>query len=70
MRAAHASACAWFPADTVTSPRARSSGKRERTLLSAPRGLKEPVFWKFSHFKCSRAPARLPSAVAENIGVR
>ena len=50
-RAAHATAAAWLPAETVTSPRARSASDSDRTLLSAPRGLNEPVFWKLSHLR-------------------
>src|SRR5450759_4720133 len=44
LRAAHATACAWLPADTVTRPRAFSTSESDRTLFKAPRGLKEPVF--------------------------
>src|SRR5262249_4384002 len=40
------------------------------TLLSAPRGLKEPVFWNDSHLRWSATPARAPSVAAETIGVR
>src|SRR5947209_13779297 len=34
IRVAQASAWAWLPAETVTSPRARSSGDSDRTLRS------------------------------------
>ena len=70
MRAAQAAACAWFPADTVTRPRARSSGESNITLFSAPRGLNEPVFWRFSHLTYNATPARAPSPLAERSGVR
>src|SRR5258705_11753795 len=52
------------------SPFERSAGERESTLFRAPRGLKEPVFWKLSHLRKSRTPARSPSEDAERIGVR
>ena len=42
--AAHATAPAWLPAETVINPRPRSSPVRVKTLLSAPRALNEPVF--------------------------
>src|SRR5437667_3979253 len=60
IRAAQATAWAWFPAETVTSPRRLSSSASPSTLLSAPRGLNEPVFWKLSHLRKSRTPARSP----------
>ena len=34
--------------ETARPSRPRES---ESTLFSAPRGLKEPVFWKLSHFR-------------------
>src|SRR5687767_9609381 len=70
IRAAHATAAAWFPAETVTRPRDRSASVKERTLLSAPRALKDPVFWKLSHFKCSRTPASAPRPDEDKSGVR
>src|SRR5215471_3070522 len=70
IRAAQATAWAWLPAETVTSPRALSSALKERTLLRAPRGLNEPVFWKLSHFRCRRTPRRRPSCDDDTIGVR
>ena len=69
-RAAHATAAAWLPAETVTRPRARSASGSDSTLLSAPRALKEPVFWKLSHFRKSRTPARSPSRTEDTSGVR
>jgi hypothetical protein len=47
--AAHASACAWLPELWVTTPRPAIEGSSARTAESAPRALKEPVFWKLSH---------------------
>ena len=46
--AAHASAWAWLPAETLITPRSRSSGVSDRILLSAPRALNEPVRWNSS----------------------
>src|SRR5690348_10816627 len=54
----------------VMTPRAFSSSLSELSLLSAPRGLNDPVFWKSSALKCSRAPMRSPSAVEVIVGVR
>jgi hypothetical protein len=50
-RAAHATAAAWLPAETVTSPRPRSSPESDRTRFNAPRALNDPVFWKLSHLR-------------------
>ena len=38
-------------------------------MLSAPRGLNEPVFWKLSHLSASRTPARSPRLREESTGV-
>src|SRR5438270_5473643 len=62
--AAYATACAWFPADQVTTPRARSSGVSAAIRLKTPRTLNEPVFWKSSAFRCA------PSVSEEKVGVR
>ena len=70
IRAAQATAAAWFPADTVTSPRPRSSALSDKILFNAPRALNEPVFWKLSHFKWSRTPAGPASCDADKSGVR
>src|SRR5579864_8268879 len=67
---AHATACAWFPADHVTTPRARSSWVSDASLFSTPRGLNEPVFWNSSALRKARAPIRSPSVVEPNVGVR
>src|ERR1044072_1737780 len=69
-RATHATAWAWFPADTVTSPRARFSGGSASTRLSAPRGLNEPVFCRLSALSQSETPARSPPARALTSGGR
>src|SRR5207244_663087 len=62
--AAHATACAWFPADHVTTPRSRSSGVSAARRLSAPRALNEPVFWN------SSALSETPRALEPKVGVR
>src|ERR1051326_8875645 len=68
-RATHATAWAWFPADTVTSPRARFSGGSASTRLSASRGWNEPVFCRLSALSQSETPAGSPSARALRTGV-
>src|SRR4030095_16665993 len=68
--AAQATAAAWLPAETVTRPRSRSATDSERTLLSAPRALKDPVFWKLSHLRDSRTPQRADNCAVEKTGVR
>src|SRR5581483_9022321 len=70
LAAAYATACAWFPADQVTTPRAFSSSPSERSFASTPRGLNEPVFWKSSALRKARTPRRPPSAADEKVGVR
>ena len=57
-RAASASAWAWFPLLCVTTPRSAVAASSFRTAFVAPRYLKLPVFWKFSHLKNSRRPLR------------
>ena len=55
--AANASAWAWLPALAAATPaRSRSSGSR-RTAFSAPRGLNEPVRWRFSALSRTVAPS-------------
>ena len=52
-----------MPEEWVTTPRAAVSSSRDQTALLAPRNLKEPVRWKFSHLKYReepRASSRLP----------
>src|SRR5204862_4970140 len=51
--AAHATACAWLPAEMVITPRSRSSDVSALILLSAPRSLNEPVRWNSSHLRCA-----------------
>jgi hypothetical protein len=55
--AAQESAAAWLPDEWVATPRPASESESERTAFTAPRALKAPVFWKFSHLKKISAPA-------------
>ena len=55
-RAAHATACPWFPAVAATTPAARSASVSELIVLTAPRALKEPVRCRFSAFSSTRRP--------------
>ena len=55
-RAWKASAKAWFPAETATTPFSRSSGVNNSSLFSAPRSLKEAVKFRFSNFSHSSQP--------------
>src|SRR6185436_14093386 len=50
-RAAIATACAWLPEEYATTPRDRSSLGVEKMKFDAPRILKAPPVWKFSHLK-------------------
>src|SRR5436190_9974862 len=70
IRAARATACAWFPEDIVTTPRAASSSLRERIAFEAPRNLNAPIFWKFSHLKKSEAPVLWSKVLHVRTGVR
>ena len=45
------------------TPRARSSGPSEASLVSTPRGLKLPVFCRSSAFRKARPPNARPSVV-------
>ena len=54
----------------MATPRAASASLRENTALAAPRNLKAPTFWKFSHLKNSSAPVRPFRAAQVNTGVR
>ncbi|CAM5733841.1 hypothetical protein STENM223S_02950 [Streptomyces tendae] len=55
---ASATPCAWLPALAATTPAARSSGSSPAIRTYAPRSLKEPVRWRFSHFSSTGAPTR------------
>src|SRR3984893_3809592 len=68
-RAARASAAAWLPEECVATPWRACDSDRAKTALVAPRALKAPHFWKFSHLKCSCAPAWAFSVVLVSTGV-
>jgi len=69
-RAASASAWAWLPEEWVATPRRASASDSENTALAAPRNLKAPTFWKFSHLKNSSAPTRAERLAQVRTGVR
>src|ERR1700692_119928 len=56
MRAANATAWAWFPDENATTPRFRAEASSLANALNAPRNLKAPMRWKFSHLKNTFAP--------------
>lgn len=66
----HATPCAWLPALAATTPRARSSSESPVIRTYAPRGLNEPVRWRFSHFSHTSPPHRSDSARDATTGVR
>src|SRR3984893_3502817 len=68
-RAADARAAACLPEECVATPRRACDSDSANTALVAPRALKAPDFWKFSHLKYSRAPARASSVVLVSTGV-
>ena len=59
-----------MPADIAITPRARSGGVSEASLLSAPRSLNELVTWRFSYLTKTSAPVSADSLGAGSIGVR
>src|SRR5215831_4069217 len=52
------------------TPRARSTGVSEASLVSAPRSLNELVTWRFSYFTNTSAPVSAESFGAGSTGVR
>ena len=54
----------------MATPRAASSSVRQKTALVAPRILKAPTFWRFSHLKRSSAPHMASRALQAMTGVR
>ncbi len=50
-RAASAMAWAWLPDEKVTTPARRWRASKRDSALKAPRNLKAPMRWKFSHLK-------------------
>ncbi len=69
-RDAHATACAWLPAEIVITPRLFSSSPSADSVLRTPRTLNEPVRWKSSAFRCASAPSRSESVAERSSGVR
>src|SRR3954447_12507688 len=67
-RAARATAWAWLPLDTATTP-SGSSGSA-RTALVAPRILNEPVRCSDSHFRYSSRPLAASRPGERSTGVR
>src|SRR5438874_3996371 len=63
-------ACAAFPALIVTIPRSRCSLDSLETAKTAPRGLNEPVRWKFSALRYAAVPMRSDRDRLEKSGVR
>jgi hypothetical protein len=45
-----------LPEEWVATPLRRHLVDRPKTAFDAPRTLKAPAFWKFSHLKNSSAP--------------
>src|SRR6266542_697297 len=68
--AAHATAWAAFPAEMETTPRRLSSSESDSILFRMPRGLNDPVRWKSSAFRKTRAPVRSDSVAELKTGVR
>src|SRR5919199_1652521 len=68
-RAAHATACPWFPALAATTPAARSESESVAILLTAPRILNAPVRCRFSAFSQTGRPATRPSVSELYTGV-
>jgi len=68
--AANDTAAAWLPDELVAMPRARSSAGNDNKALKAPRTLKTPLLWKFSHLKETWHPNAVFRVVLVRIGVR
>src|SRR5215212_8865767 len=68
--AARATPWAWLPADAATTPRAFSSSERRDIRVYAPRTLKDPVRWRFSHLRKTGLPVSAESHRDPSIGVR
>ncbi len=64
MRADNATAWAWLPEENVSTPALRCRSSNCEMALKAPRNLKAPMRWKFSHLKNNSALS-CRSAVAE-----
>src|SRR5581483_7095927 len=60
---------AWLPAETASTPAARSAAESEDSLFSAPRSLNDDVNWWLSNFSHTRAPVASESARDSKHGV-
>src|SRR5579862_270487 len=54
----------------AATPRRRSSGESESSLLSAPRSLKDEVNWRFSNFRWTSQPTIRDRVRDQWLGVR
>src|SRR5207247_10030771 len=63
-------ACAWFPDEKVMTPRRLWSAESLERALYAPRNLKAPARWRFSHLKKTSAPVRAFTVRDVATGVR
>jgi hypothetical protein len=61
-----ATACAWLPADTATTPHARSSGVNASSRFRAPRSLNDAVNWSTSAFTTTVHP-RISDSVWDSV---
>src|SRR4051794_6438067 len=69
-RAWRATACAWLPALTATTPAARSASVRWRSLLRAPRSLNDATNWRFSNLTTTVQPRTSDNVCDTALGVR
>jgi hypothetical protein len=65
-----AMACAWLPDEKVSTPPLRWARSNFDMALKAPRNLKAPMRWKFSHLKKNWAPQRSSAVLERSTGVR
>src|SRR4051812_16670268 len=69
-RAWRATACAWLPALTATTPAARSASVRWRSLLRAPRSLNDATNCRFSNLTTTVHPSTSDNVCDTALGVR
>jgi hypothetical protein len=65
-----ATAWAWLPEEKLITPARRCSGVKRDSALNAPRNLKAPMRWKFSHLKKTEAPSASSTVREVRTGVR
>src|ERR671916_625320 len=70
IRAAAASACAWLPAEAVTTPLAHPCSPSAASLAATPRTLNEPVRCRFSALSTTSPPATSENVREDSTGVR